>query len=169
VAEFAPEHLLAVLDRHRVRYVLIGGLAAALHGSDVVTADVDITPALGDDNLRRLSAALDELGARVRSESAPEGLPFDHDAASLARANVWNLVTDAGDLDVTFVPAGTSGYDDLRRDAVEIVILGAHTVVASLADIVRSKEAAGRPKDLAALPTLRKLLDRDGRDPPFAP
>ena len=163
MGEFAPEHILAVLERHGVRYVLIAGIAAAIHGSDLVTSDVDITPALGEKNLRRLSAALDELGARVRAADAPDGRPFDHGAASLARALVWNLTTDAGDLDIPFVPAGTSGYEDLRRDALELEILGARTVVASLADVVRSKEAAARPKDVAALPTLRKLLDLETR------
>ena len=61
MAEFRPDLLLRVLARHGVDYVVIGGIAAALHGSDLVTFDVDITPALGSDNLSRLSAALYEL------------------------------------------------------------------------------------------------------------
>ena len=138
---------------------MIGGLAAAIHGSDLVTGDMDITPALGEDNLSRLSSALKELRARVRTLDLPEGLPFAHDARSLAAAGVWNLVTNAGDLDISFVPSGTQGFSDLRRDAVTIEILGSSTSVASLADIIRSKEAAGRPKDVAAIPLLRRLLD----------
>lgn len=138
---------------------MIGGLAAAIHGADLVTGDMDITPALGEDNLSRLSSALKELRARVRTLDLPEGLPFAHDARSLAAAGVWNLVTNAGDLDISFVPSGTQGFSDLRRDAVTIEILGSSTSVASLADIIRSKEAAGRPKDVAAIPLLRRLLD----------
>lgn len=159
MADFRPERILAVLAKHGVEYVMIGGLAAAIHGSDLVTGDMDITPALGEDNLSRLSSALKELRARVRTLDLPEGLPFAHDARSLAAAGVWNLVTNAGDLDISFVPSGTQGFSDLRRDAVTIEILGSSTSVASLADIIRSKEAAGRPKDVAAIPLLRRLLD----------
>ena len=159
MADFRPERILAVLAKHGVEYVMIGGLAAAIHGSDLVTGDMDITPALGEDNLSRLSSALKELRARVRTLDLPEGLPFAHDARSLAAAGVWNLVTVAGDLDISFVPSGTQGFSDLRRDAVTIEILGSSTNVASLADIIRSKEAAGRPKDVAAIPLLRRLLD----------
>jgi hypothetical protein len=157
VADFRPEQILEVLARHRVDYVMIGGLAAAIHGSDLVTGDIDITPAMSDANLARLSAALDELDARVRTEAIVEGLPFAHDGASLAKAAVWNLVTNAGDLDLAMMPSGTQGYDDLRRDAIAIEILGVPTRVAALADIIRSKEAAGREKDRAALPMLRRL------------
>ena len=67
-------------------------------------------------------------------------------------------MTRAGDLDVSFVPSGTQGYADLRRDAVTIVVHGVSVPVASLADVVRSKEAAGRDKDRLALPMSRRLL-----------
>jgi hypothetical protein len=157
--EFRPEEILRVLAEHRVAYVLIGGLAAAIHGSDELTTDIDITPNSSPSNLGRLSAALDDLHAMVRTENEPEGLPFDHDAESIARVTTWNLLTDFGALDLTFQPAGTQGYPDLRRDAERIVILGIPVTVASLADVVRSKEAAGRPKDLRSLPALRRLLD----------
>ena len=154
MVEFRPERILAVLAEHGVDYVMIGGLAAALHGSDMVTTDLDITPASGEDNLERLSAALRSLRARIRSD----GLVFSHDGSSLANADVWNLVTDFGDLDVCFVPSGTQGFIDLRRRAVVIDVLGTTTHVASLPDIIRSKAAAGRPKDQIAVPVLRRLL-----------
>jgi hypothetical protein len=157
MVDFRPERILELLALHRVDYVMIGGLAAAVHGSDLVTGDLDITPAIGDENLTRLSHALDDLNARVRTEVAPEGLPFAHDAHSLGRATVWKLVTDAGDLDLAMLPSGTQGYEDLRRNAIAVEILGSPTRVAALADIIRSKEAAGREKDRAALPMLRRL------------
>jgi hypothetical protein len=158
MGEFAPERILEVLAKHDVAYVMIGGLAAAIHGSDLVTGDMDITPSLGHENLARLSSALDQLEARIRSDDVADGLPFSHDARSLAAAGVWNLVTKFGDLDISFVPSGTQGYADLSRDAVALEILGSRTTVASLEDIIRSKEAAGRPKDVVAVPMLRRLL-----------
>lgn len=160
---FRPDELLAVLERHGVDYVLIGGLAATLHGAAYVTFDVDITPATDVANLDRLSAALRELGARVRVAGIPGGLPFDHDARSLARAGVWNLTTAFGDLDLSFVPSGTGGFDDLREHAVAVTVHGVTLNVASLADIVRSKQAADREKDRLALPMLRRLLEQTAR------
>ena len=163
---FRPAEILATLDRHGVHHVLIGALAAALHGAPRVTVDVDITPDTEPANLARLSTALDDLDARVRTPQVDEGgVPFSHDAESLGRAQVWNLVTRAGNLDIAFVPSGTGGYADLRRDAVTIEVRGTRVVVASLADVVRSKQAANREKDRADLPLLRRLLDHQAGAP----
>jgi hypothetical protein len=160
MAEFRPQDILEVLDRHGVRYVLIGGLAAILHGAAHLTIDVDVVPYESKDNLARLSAALHELHARIRVSGEPDGIPFDHSAESLARVRMWNLQTDMGDLDVTFEPSGTHGYDDLVRDVVVMRVRGLDVPVASLADVIRSKEAAGRARDRAVLPGLRELLSR---------
>jgi hypothetical protein len=158
-AEFSPEAILGVLASHGVRTVLIGGFAAVIHGSPYVTTDVDVVPAMDTENLRRLSEALKEMHARVWTAGEPRGVPFDHSAESLAGVRVWNLVTDHGRLDITFVPSGTEGFDDLSRDAVRLTILGVPVDVASLADIIRSKEAAGREKDRLVLPVLRRIAD----------
>ena len=154
--------ILLLLTEHGVEFVLIGGFAAVVHGSPLPTQDVDVTPRRQRDNLARLSAALTELDARVRTEGT-DPLPFAHDPDSLARADIWNLTTRYGDLDINFTPAGTFGYDDLRRDAIEIELRGITVRLASLADIVRSKGATGRDKDRRALPVLRELLARQTR------
>lgn len=157
------ERLFATLHRHRVSYVLIGGLAAVFHGSPFPTEDADITPDTDGENLALLAAALRELHARIRIESDSDGTPFACDAQALSAAAIWNLRTDAGDLDITFTPSGTQGYSDLRRDAVAAELYDVTVEVASLRDVVRSKQAANRPKDQRALPTLRRLLaERDG-------
>ena len=161
--EFRPEKLLEVLAHHGVRYVLIGGFAGVIHGSPYVTTDVDVVPDQAAANLARLSVALDELHAKVWTDAEPTGVPFDHDAASLAGAEMWNLVTDFGRLDLTFVPSGTGGYPDVARDAMHLTILGTEVDVASLADVIRSKEAAGREKDRLVLPVLRRILEETDR------
>lgn len=152
--------LFAVLHQHQVTYVLIGGLAALYHGSPFPTEDADITPATDLPNLTKLAAALRELNAKIRTDGIPEGLPFAYDARSLAAVQTWNLQTDAGDLDIAFQPAGTQGYADLRRDATDALLYDATVHISSLADIIRSKSAANRPKDRRVLPTLRELLLR---------
>jgi hypothetical protein len=153
------EEIFAALARHYVDYVLIGGLAAVLHGSPLPTLDAGICPSADPQNLRRLAAALDELDARVRTPDTPAGVPFPRDAAFLSRVSLLNLVTRAGDLDLSFTPAGTAGYADLVLRSVFMPIHGTGVHVASLEDVIRSKEAANRPKDQRTLPTLRQLLE----------
>ena len=159
-APLDPEKLIRALNRHRVKFVLIGALAARLYGFPRLTADADITPASDKKNLERLAAALKDLDAKVYTESVPEGLAFDRSAAALGRAAMWNLVTNAGRLDIAFRPAGTTGYPDLAHDAKEFEAFGVHFQVASLDDIIRSKEAAGRPKDEDDVLILRALKRR---------
>jgi hypothetical protein len=162
VANFDGRAIIAALVGHGVDFVLVGGFAARVHGSPLLTNDVDIVPRNDPENLACLSAALTDLDAKVRAEGV-EPLPFSHSAESLASARIWNLTTKYGDLDITFTPSGTHGYDDLRRDAIEVKLRGTTVLLASLADIVRSKGAAGRDKDRRALPVLRELLARQKR------
>ena len=157
-----PERIVKTLARHDVRYILIGALAARLQGFPRLTADADITPDRSRDNLVKLAAALRELGARVFTESVPEGLPFDGSAEMLARAELWNLVTSAGRLDVAFRPSGTEGYEDLARGAVRFEVFGVDLLAASLTDIIRSKEAADRPQDRQDVLVLREMVRRQG-------
>ena len=156
--DFDPLPILAALERHGVLFVVIGGYAAFLQSAPFLTHDVDITPERSAENLSRLSDALTELDARIRTQSEPAGLAFSHGAGSLAAAMVWNLQTVHGDLDISFVPNGTDGYTDLIQEATSAQIHGVQIQVASLADIIRSKQAANRPKDQRVLPTLREIL-----------
>lgn len=159
-APFDPEKLIKALARHRVRFVLIGALAARLQGFPRLTADADISPARDLDNLKRLATALRELNARVFTEAVPEGLAFDCSAQTLSRAEMWNLVTAAGRLDLAFKPSGTAGYEDLIQRAVRFEVYGTELMAASLEDIIRSKEAADRPQDRQDVLVMREMLRR---------
>lgn len=159
-APFDPERLIQVLASHGVKYVLIGALAARLQGFPRLTADVGITPAVDKENLSRLAAALHELDARIYTDKLPTGIPFDPDATLLGRAQIWNLVTSAGRLDVAFTPSGTEGYDDLVAGAVRFEVFGVDLLAACLEDIIRSKEAADRPQDRQDVLILREMLER---------
>lgn len=110
-------------------------------------------------NLERLSFALSELKARLRLLNGGS-FPFPVEPALLAQTEFWPLATDAGSLNLVFNPSGTEGFNDLVRDAIE-VDLGTETpvLISSLADVIRSKQAAGRPKDIAQLPALRQTLE----------
>jgi hypothetical protein len=154
--------MLRVLIAHGVDFVVIGGVGARLRGAPILTQDLDVTPKVSPSNLLALATALAELKARLRTANEPDGVPFPHDPELLAASNSWTLVTRLGDLDLVLEPAGTRGYEDLKADADEMKVAANPPLVvkvASLADIIRSKQAAGRAKDLAALPLLRQTLD----------
>src|SRR6266545_67465 len=155
-----PERILRTLNEHKVRFVLIGALAARLQGFPRLTADADITPAKDPENLQRLARALRALDARIYTEQIPEGLAFDCSPQMLARADMWNLITSAGRVDVAFQPSGTTGYDDLARHAIHFTIYGDELLAARLEDIVRSKEAAGRWQDRQDVEIIREMLKR---------
>jgi hypothetical protein len=151
---FEPEAILAALEGHGVRYVLIGGIAAVMRGARVVTEDIDVTPARDDDNLKRLAEALRELDAHIRVDepsSSPIPLPFD--SRLLATVDIWNLTTRFGKLDLVLRPGGFErGFDDLSPGATrERVGETLEVVVASVDQLIVSKEAAGRAKDREAV------------------
>jgi hypothetical protein len=160
---FDPERILRTLARRRVRYILVGAIAARLQGFPRLTAGADIAPAADPANLQRLAAALRDLHARVYTESIPDGLEFSCDAETLTRANLWNLVTDAGRLDLVFKPSGTEGYRDLARSAVTFEAFGIKLRAASLKDILRSKLASNRPQDQQDALVIIEMLKRTTR------
>ena len=159
--------IVAAFNRHQVRYVVIGAFAAIAQQAPIpATRDIDLTPEASQENLARLSLALTELGARIRTEGVPDGLPLSHDATSLAAAEMWNLICAYGEFDISFHPAGfVDGYSQLVVNAHRLQVGEVEVIVADLADVIRSKESVGRPKDLRVLPTLyRHQAGRGGLD-----
>lgn len=155
-----PAAIVGALNRHRVRYIVIGAFAAIAQQAPIpATRDIDITPDSSPENLERLSQALTDLGARIRTEAVQGGLPFSHDAASLAGSEMWNLICADGEFDISFRPSGfAGGYEQLAVGARRVRVAAEVVVVADLADVITSKEAAGRPKDLRVLPALYQRL-----------
>lgn len=161
-ARFDPQRLLRALVHHDVRYVLIGGWAAVLHGSPTVTIDLDICYDRDPDNLERLASALAELDVRLRG--FPRDLPFAIDARALRSGDVFTLTTSAGDLDLLGAPAGVGGYQELMQGALDLVLDDVALKVASIDDLIRMKAAAGRPKDLIEIPILQALREEARAD-----
>ena len=151
---FDPRGLLATLDRHRVSYIVVGAFARVVQGADEVTRGIDIVPSMRDENLRRLDAALEELDAE-----AVDGR--DRSAAAIGDGEaVREFRTSRGELKVVPEPAGTSGYDDLRRAATrEPLGQGLRPAVASTGDLARMLSALGREDDMPKLLALRRLAE----------
>jgi hypothetical protein len=152
--EFDPYTLLHALERQRVTYLVIGGLGRVLHGSGEITDGLDIVPSRRGENLRRLGLALDELNARRPDGKAPV-LGRD-----LAGSGVLELETEAGELKIVPQPAGTQGYDDLRRRAERPPLgQGLRPAVASVDDHARMLAALDREQDRQPLEVLQRLIE----------
>ena len=113
--------IVEVLNRHSVRYVVIGAFAAIAQRAPIpATRDIDLTPDSSAENLTKLSKALKELGAEIRTDAVGGGLPFDHDGRSLAASSVWNLICPYGEFDLSLVPSGIpGGYEELAIKLTE--------------------------------------------------
>ena len=162
---FDPVRICRVLNEEQVDYVVVGGFAAVVRGSALPTRDIDIVPSRSPDNLDRLGRALRRMGAQIRTDGDP--LPASLDGPFLANMPfMLNLVTEFGEMDLTFVPAGRAGgYEGWRIGATrEEVSDGLLVVVAALDDVIDSKRAANRPKDQMALPYLESLRDELDRN-----
>ena len=151
---FDPIAVLQALDARRVTYVVIGGLGRVIQGSDELTDGIDVVPSTKEENLRRLALALDDLNARASDGTRPL---LERD---LDRQPLLELTTDAGELKIVPEPAGTRGYDDLRRAANrEPLGHGVRPSVASLGDLARMLAAMDRQQDLEPLHTIRRLVE----------
>ena len=161
---FDPIPILQVLSRHHVRFVLIGGFAGRLWGSNTITNDLDICYARDRPNLEALAAVLRELGATLRG--APKDLPFLLDAQTLERGDHFTFDTKFGDFDCLGTPAGSKGFQDLVDGSAEMVVDSVRVLVAALQDLIRLKRTAARPKDLVEveiLAALREEIERKRR------
>ncbi len=161
-----PLEILRVLVANDARFVVVGGIAAALHGSTTLTADLDILYERGTDNVERLSRALTALGA-VRRD-LPTGVPAPLDLRTLRNGMNFLLTTRHGDLDcIGETPSGHFTYPQIAPTAERVRIgTDLEIDVASLDELIRMKRATGRTKDRIELETLSALRDeRERREP----
>jgi hypothetical protein len=152
--------LLTALGKHEVAFIVVGGAAAIAHGSARLTQDLDIVYDRSPANLDRLVVALAEYKPYLRG--VPAGLPFHWDRATLARGLNFTLVTSLGDIDLLGEIPGGGGYRDLLTEAIELHIFHSRCLCLSLDQLIRSKRAAGRPKDLDALAELEAIREERG-------
>jgi len=151
-----------LLNDFSVQCVLIGGFAAFLQGASTLTRDLDICYSREDENLVRVVEALRSVNAALRG--APKEIKFVLDAQTLKRGLNFTFVTDIGDFDLFGEVPGVGDYSECLRYSDEAEIIGGNYRVLSLEKIISAKEAAGRPKDLLALPELRAILETRRRN-----
>ena len=152
---------LRLLGEYKVDCVIVGGVAAAIHGSLLLTNDLDVCYARHATNLKQLAEALQSVHARLRN--APEGLPFILDAETLKRGLNFTFTTDIGDLDLMGEVRGVGSYEEVLAGSVSVELFDYHFAVIDLGKLIVAKRAAGRPKDLMALPELEAI--QEGQSP----
>jgi hypothetical protein len=140
-----------------VDFVVIGGLAATLHGSARITYDLDICYSRASVNLRRLIEALAPFHPRPRG--FPAGLPFVWDEGTLRNGTVFTLQTDIGAIDLLAEVAGLGSFDDVKQHSITVEAFGRQISTLDLPGLIQAKRAAGREKDLSALAELESLLE----------
>jgi hypothetical protein len=154
-ARLDPYALLQALERQRVSYVVVGGFARIVQGTEEMTYGLDVTPSLRAQNLERLEQALREVGA-----TRADGRELSLDPKTLASQPVHELETKYGELKLVPEPAGTRGYDDLRRAANrEPLGRGVRPSVASIGDLARMVSALGDEERIPQLMQLRRLVE----------
>ncbi len=151
------EKALITLDNAQVRIVIIGGLAITIHGSAYVTFDLDFCYARDAENLSRLAQALHPFNSRLRG--APIDLPFRLDEETLSGGLNFTLTTDLGDIDLLGEVTGIGDYTEAIEVSMPVELFGHSFAVLTLDALIRSKKAAGRPKDLQVLPELEALRE----------
>jgi hypothetical protein len=154
VSKFDPYALFDALERHRVSYVVVGAFARIVHGSGEVTDGLDIVPSLREENVRRITRALDELAPSAPADAAR--------AEALSAGEPVTALTEAGPLTLVPQPWGTRRYDDIRiRGNRENLGRGVRPQIASLVDLTRMLEASRRSEDTERLQRLRRLMELD--------
>jgi predicted nucleotidyltransferase len=157
------EQVARQLQQHGVRFIVIGGWAAIIHGAARSTNDVDVVYARDADNLQRLVEALWPWQPYLRG--APPGLPFLWDTATLRAGLNFTLTTLYGDLDLLGEVTGGGIYEQLLPFSQEATAFGITCQVVTLERLIQLKRAAGRPKDLQVIAELQALLEeRRARD-----
>ena len=150
-----PEQLLKALVDSEAKFIVVGAYAAIMQGSTLRTDDLDVCYERTPDNYKKIIQAIAPFRPRLRG--MPENLKAPFDEQALAQGTNFTLTTDSGNLDLLGELSGVGGYSQIVADSQDVNLGTVICRVASLDAIIRSKEAANRPKDRATLPELKAL------------
>lgn len=161
-------NFLSVLSQfhdHHVDFVIVGGVAAALHGGTRVTFDLDVVPSLAPPSWEAAVDLLWSLGARPR---IPETLDRIRDVEQVRQWQrdkgmlALNFRAPDGSIDVDLLVSESDRFDALRRRAITVALDHRTFLVASIDDLVEMKRRAGRPQDLLDIAQLQDIQKRLG-------
>jgi hypothetical protein len=153
--------LLRALAGNAVDFVVVGGLAGLLHGSAYPTFDLDIVYSRDRENISRITAALREVGVKLRG--APDDLPFQLDERTIENGSNFTFDTRFGPFDILGHADGMPPYEDLRANSKLTSLDGIEVRVASLDDLIAMKRAANRTKDKLMVEEYIAIADEQRR------
>lgn len=159
------EELFRVLAEHSVDYLVIGGVAAQVHGRRRTTKDLDVTPASDPENFERLAAALAILEAHPTSFGP--GAPAPSAEQLSAAPIVPPLSTRHGELHILNDVPGADPYSEMRARSLTVEINGVAIQIVSVDDLIRMKRATGRPSDLEDVQAITAVSDSENSNPPM--
>ena len=154
--------LLKLLVQSPVEFVLVGGFAAVLHGCNQTTRDIDICIVYSPEQIRLLRDLLKPFDPRHRMEDLKRS--FIDTPKDLSKKQDFHLITDLGPLDVISHIEGVGGYFNVLENSQELEMYGGWCHLISIDDLIRSKKALGRHRDLVTAMELEAI--REGKDQP---
>lgn len=122
--------LLKLLVSHDVQFLIVGGIAAAVHGSARSTTDLDVVYSRERSNLEKLVTAIAPIKPYLRG--APVGLPWRWDLATLRKGLNFTLTTTLGDLDLLGEVAGGGSFKDLAAHSQSVEVFGSKCLCVDL-------------------------------------
>lgn len=159
--------ILSRLHDHHVNFVIVGGVAAAMHGNTRVTYDLDIVPSLEPNSWQALVELLWSLGARPRIPEPLESIRVVSNVRQWHRERnmlALSFRTPDGSTEVDLLVSESDRIEELRRRAASLTLDGRTFFVASIDDLIIMKERAGRPQDLLDIAQLKDIKLRSNGD-----
>ena len=160
---FDPKALIQSLHRHGVKYVIVGGVAAEIHGSEQKTGDLDICYERSDKNIEALATAISRFSARLRGVNLPASLPFRFDEPTIRMGLNCTLEATAVSLDLLGEVSGIGDYAAVYAVSEEVLLYEIACRVLSIDALIKSKRAAGRPKDIPVILELEAIKVLKGK------
>ena len=149
--------IIPTLVQAKIKFIVIGGGAAIVHGSARTTFDLDLVYSRDPKNIRRLVQVLKPFSPYLRD--VPEGLPFIFDQKTVQKGLNFTLKTELGYLDLFGEIVGGGAYEDLLPHSQEIEVFGVECLCLGLERLIHVKRAAGRPKDFEIIAELEAILE----------
>ncbi len=153
--------LLKILLENEINFVLIGGFAAVVHGSTLVTQDLDICSAMTLESIEKLRFVLKDLNPTHRMNRKANLSFLEHPKSIEGLKNIY-LETDLGVLDILSATSPVGDFETIKKNAIEISLYGFICKVISIDDLIKVKETMKRPKDLQAVIELKKIKEFEG-------
>jgi hypothetical protein len=153
--------LIRTLSQAGVEFIVVGGVAAAGHGSARLTSDLDVVYRRTAENISRLVSALAPLNPYLRG--APPGLPFQWSDETIKKGLNFTLVTNLGALDLLGEITGGGRYEDLLPHSLKMQLHNNECLCLGIKWLIKVKRAAGRPKDFEAIAELEAILEEKNR------